>query len=142
MKNTGLKPLTVGGELMEGYFINCVEGIPTIFSTKKGSLKPMSMLKSGKAKYPNMTFMVDGVKIRADVHRVVAENLLPFPRPESITKKDWDSTPTYVKEYIMSLSTVNHIDHNKYNWNIDNLEWTTAKGNARAYQNFRRDNEV
>lgn len=36
-----------------------------------------------------------------------------------------------------NYNIINHIDHNKKNKDLNNLEWTDAKGNAQAYQKFK-----
>ena len=123
---------------MEGYFIDYTDGDVRIISTKKNSFKELSIPKSGSASYPGLVFIVNNERIRADTHRVIAENILPFPRPKSIPKKEWDKTPEIVRSHIKSLYFVNHIDHDKYNCHPSNLEWVTSKGNARAYQEHKK----
>lgn len=116
------------------YYFVCVD-THTIWTCKYGQWSPVSMPKSGKSDYPQMSFNIDGDKTSAKIHKVLAETLLPFPRPDGISKKDWDETPETVKRLVKSMHLVNHIDHDKYNFSLDNLEWTTWIGNARAYQN-------
>jgi hypothetical protein len=132
------KQIVFGGMLMEGYFIDYTDGGVRIISKKKNSIRELSIPKSGSSSYPGLVFIVDGGRIRADTHRVIAENLIPFPRPKSIPKKEWDNTPELVKSHVKSLYFVNHIDHDKYNCHPSNLEWVTSKGNARAYQKHRK----
>lgn len=74
----------------------------TIFSTVgKGRELIGGVRKDG---YRTVMFRVDGKVIHKDVHRLIAENFIPNPekKPE-----------------------VNHIDGNKLNNKIDNLEWVT-----------------
>lgn len=127
-----MKVITIGGVNTENYYITMKNGLAQIFSCKRGNIKPMSMPTSGKRMYPGTEFQVKGKSIGADLHRVIAENYLPFPRPSNFSAKVWKETPVEVKNYIKSLMFVNHIDHNKYNWHLDNLEWATAKENVRA----------
>ena len=54
----------------------------------------------------------DGSYCTKHVHRVIAEHLIPNPN---------------------NLRTVNHIDKNKLNNNVDNLEWMTTKDNCIHY---------
>jgi hypothetical protein len=61
----------------------------------------------------------NGTYKKYKIHRAVAETLLaPSKDPDKIL--------------------VNHIDHNKTNNCLENLEWETYGGNARAYQVFRK----
>ena len=71
----------------------------------------------GQENYKNHYFsysltMPDGSKKRCYAHRLVAEAFLP--KPEDINKNQ-----------------INHIDGNKLNNNIDNLEWITPQENTR-----------
>ena len=127
-----MKVMTIGGILAKNYYIDVVDGLAQIYSDKTGRLKPMKMSTKGKSKYPQKGFMVNGKEVKLDLHRAIAENLLPFPRPSNISPTLWKQTSVEVKTFIKSLMFVNHIDHNKYNWHLDNLEWATAKENVRA----------
>ena len=55
---------------------------------------------------------VDGKYHSKNVHRIIAEHLIPNPH---------------------ELRTVNHIDGNKLNNNVSNLEWMTTKDNCIHY---------
>jgi hypothetical protein len=76
----------------------------------------------GQENYKNHYFsyiltMPDGKKKRCYAHRLVAEAFLPTPKDKN-------------------KNQVNHIDGNKLNNNVDNLEWVTAKENsAHAIEN-------
>jgi len=131
------KQIIFGGRVMTGYFIEYKDDV-RIISTKNNGIKNLSIPKSGSAIYPKVVFMIDGERIVADIHRVIAENLLRFPRPKIISSDDWDNTPDDVKDHIKSLYFVNHIDHNKYNCHPSNLEWVTSKQNSHAFQKHRR----
>ena len=132
------KQIIFGGRVMEGYFIEYKNKQVRILSTKTSGIRELSIPKSGSTNYPKFTFMVNGEKIGADVHRVIAENIITFPRPKCIPKKEWDKTPEIVKSHVKSLYFVNHKDHDKYNCHPSNLEWVTSKGNAHAYQKHKR----
>lgn len=127
-----MKFITIGGVVLTDYLISCKDGVAQIWSAKGRNLKPLSMPTSGKSSYPGVKLRSNGQKFNVDIHRVIAENLIPLPRPKSITSKAWKQTPVETKNLIKSLMFVNHIDHNKYNWHVDNLEWATAKENVRA----------
>ena len=134
-----MKKIVLGGKVMDGYFIEFKNDVVRVISTKQNKMgKNMSMPQSGKGKYPKFIFMVDGERIGGDVHRVIAENLIPFPRPKAIPKIVWDATPQLVRDHIKSLYFVNHIDHDKYNCHPTNLEWVTSKANVHAYQKHKK----
>lgn len=61
-----------------------------------------------KSTYPRKIYTVSG-------HRLVAEAFIPNPN---------------------NLPTVNHIDHDKTNNRVDNLEWVTAEQNTKAAIDF------
>jgi hypothetical protein len=134
-----MKQIILGDKIMAGYYIEFKNDVVRVVSTKQNKMgKDMSMPLSGNSSYPKFNFMILGERISVDVHRVIAENLIPFPRPKCIPKADWDATPQCVKDHIKSLYFVNHIDHDKYNCHPTNLEWVTSKGNANAYQEHKK----
>jgi hypothetical protein len=135
MNAVKLKPIIFGGVLMEDYFIEYINSEVRIWS-KKRIMQRISIPKTGKAAYPKMKFRLNGKSISADIHRVIGENLIPFPKPENIKQKVWKNTDNSIKDHIKSLYFLNHIDHNKYNCHPSNLEWVTSKGNARAFQKY------
>lgn len=130
------KQILYQGEVMEGYFIEKKNGKVRVFSDKKGKITDLSIPTSGKALYPNFGFSVNGKAYSVKIHRVIAEHLIPFPRPKNITKKDWDATPETVKSIIKHAYRVNHIDHDKYNCALSNLEWVTAQENTQKSVQF------
>ena len=80
-----------------------------VFHIHKGTIKRPAFMK--KIGYLLVTMWVDG-KIHAEyIHRLVAQAYIPNP----------DNKPQ-----------VNHIDHNKLNNNMNNLEWVTPKENVVA----------
>ena len=76
-------------------------------STRK--IKGQVLQQSLSSGYAIVTLSFDGVRKSVRVHRLVAEAFLPNP----INKR-----------------TVNHIDENKLNNRIENLEWATDRENA------------
>jgi hypothetical protein len=127
-----LTPLVRNSEILEGYFLD-QDGNP--WSNKKGSFVPLTPNYSGD--YPTICPSIDGVNSTERLHRMVAETLVPFPRPAEISREDWKATPEASKQIIKRLYFVNHIDHDKNNFHPSNLEWVTSTENARAYQKHR-----
>lgn len=66
-------------------------------------------IREAKDNYFSVGVMVDGVRKVENLHRVVAKTFIPNPE---------------------GLPEVNHIDGNKGNNRVDNLEWVTSKDNS------------
>ena len=139
MNNTSLKltPVVLHGKLRSGYFV-CPEG--NIWTNKGATLKKLSTCIAGGNLYPRVSITDNGKQIGTYAHRIVCETLHKFPKPEGITKKDWDATPNAVKSLMNGLYQVNHIDHDHKNHHPSNLEWVTAKQNQKKYQQHRKSN--
>ena len=84
----------------------------------RGNLRKEKVLilpHDGRDGYLRCILCKDGVRNHVRVHRIVAEAFIPNP---------------------YDLSTVNHLDGNKQNNFVDNLEWTTDAENTRhAFKN-------
>ena len=79
-----------------------------IYSNKRSRMEKMSQTKTARG-YVKVRLSMDGKVYNRNIHRMVAETFIPNP----------DNKPE-----------VNHIDGNKKNNNVTNLEWTTRKENA------------
>jgi hypothetical protein len=132
-KVTKLYPMVMDGRVLPDYYID-QNGEP--WSNKRGSLEPL--LPNYNKKYPTIAPCINGKTVTKSLHRIVCESVHPFSTPNGITKKDWDATPDSVKALMRQSFQVNHIDHDPWNYHPDNLEWTSAKENANAYQEFRK----
>jgi hypothetical protein len=73
------------------------------------------------------------------VHRIVASTLLPIElldsAPLGILQSDWNILKK-MKNFMSTLYgmlQVNHIDHDTYNYKLENLEWCTGRANINAY---------
>jgi hypothetical protein len=103
-----------------------------IWSHKRNFWQIMIPNTSGKSSYPKV--VCD--KVTIPVHIAVMETLNEIPKPNGVTDKEWKITPNSVKKFCRKGWYVNHIDHDKTNFNPSNLEWVTATQNAQAYQKF------
>ena len=89
----------------------CVGSDGSIFSSKRG--KEIELKPSTSGGYAKVQLANGGTKANWQVHRLVAELFIP-------NKKN--------------LEIVNHIDGDKLNNDVSNLEWTTRAGNAQHYE--------
>lgn len=81
---------------------------PIEFMTKWVEYKPVF------AEYPQVSLSVNGKKTTRKVHRLLAMTYLPNPE---------------------SLPQVNHINGDKHDYRLENLEWSTASENVRHSYN-------
>ena len=100
---SGYKKVYVPG--YEGFYKIDTNGI--VYSMKTG--KPLKTIMRGS--YLHVAFYENKNKKYAAVHRLVANTFIPKPDPNC-----W--------------YWVNHIDGEKTNNRVENLEWVTPKGNA------------
>lgn len=79
------------------------------FRNSEMSIKGKMLTKKNVKGYHMAQLCSDGIKVRKSVHRLVAQAFIPnkHNKPE-----------------------VNHLDENKQNNKVDNLEWATSKENA------------
>ncbi len=105
-----------------------------VWSRKRGFWQIMVPNISGRSPYKKV--VCD--KITIPVHIAAMETLNEVPKPDGVTDEEWNITPNSVKTFCRKGWYVNHIDHDKTNFNPNNLEWATAKQNAQAYQQFIR----
>ena len=63
---------------------------------------------------------------------LVAHTLFEIPIPPGVTEAEWKRTPKSVRTACLQIYHVNHRDHNKWNNNPKNLEYTLATENAQA----------
>ena len=96
---------------ISGFDDYCINEFGEIYSLKtKMYIKPSDNYNN----YKVITFRKDGIKKQFRLHRLVAETFLPNPN---------------------NKSQVNHIDGNKANNHVSNLEWATPlENNIHAYQ--------
>ena len=95
----------------KGIFV-CPDG--RIFSNKRGNLRQLKPQKTGSNKKYNNGYLSIYVQSRPNrksvkIHRLVAETYIPNPN---------------------NLPVVHHIDENKLNNDVSNLEWVTQQQNC------------
>jgi hypothetical protein len=98
----------------KGYF---VDKKGNVYSNKSGEIKQLKPIKFGKYLGINLYDRLENGKRKYKlyyIHRLVAQTFIPNPD---------------------SKATVNHIDGNKYNNSIENLEWATYKENTQHAYN-------
>lgn len=97
-----------------GYFIN-KEG--SIYGVNKSQFLTFNMSDG----YPKVLLYKNGQPHCFYVHILVAKTYIPNPKNKLV---------------------VNHIDHNKTNCHVSNLEWVSHSENANAYFNMKRNSSV
>ena len=95
---------------VKGYTDYFIDEYGNVYSLK--THKYLSQEK-GKDGYYYVQLCENGKRKRASVHRLVAEAFIPKPDE--------------------SKNTVNHIDYNKFNNRVDNLEWLSNRENVQDY---------
>jgi hypothetical protein len=130
-----LRPVIYQGQIVPDYFVDH-DGF--IWSGKVGNCYRM-LAASCSGEYPHVRLrFTNNVSKTVRVHRLVCESFHNFPVPNGITQKAWSRTPASVKNLLRSCYCVNHIDHDKFNYHPDNLEWVSYTENAHKYQIHRR----
>ena len=96
----------------KGYYVS-EDG--RVFSNRRGTLIEKKLTLSKDKGYYRVSFTHDRIWKTRDVHRLIAETYLP----------DFE-------EHLQ----VNHIDRNRANNNVSNLEMVTPQQNTRHYHNL------
>jgi hypothetical protein len=96
------------------YFVNELGQIKTTNWKNTGQERIMSLCDKGQG-YLGTVFVIDGKNTSVRVHRVIAEVFIPNP----------DNKPE-----------VNHINGDKSDNRVENLEWVTKQENMDHYREF------
>ena len=141
-----VRPAIYNGQKLKDYGVDKKTG--DIYSFKSGEPRKLKWCqrnsKNLQNSYPCVSLTDKKVfkeyqqnSLTINVHILIHETLCPaLPIPEGVTKKEWRTTANNVKKALRGLWIVNHIDHDRTNFNPKNLEWTTTKGNAEAAKKF------
>jgi len=110
----GLRKTKIPYTPLDGEVLASIKGISEYAVSNKSrvvNLKEMTLVKPkiDREGYWKVTLFTDGKRLERRLHRIVAEAFIPNP---------------------LNLPFVNHIDGDKTNAEITNLEWVTPKGNA------------
>lgn len=109
--NEQWKPV-VGFE--DAYSVSNLGQVKSLQRTKQNGSKnqevPERILVQAKTNYPSVSLWSNGTLTVKKVHRIVAEAWIPNP---------------------MNKREVNHIDANRFNNSVENLEWVTREENVR-----------
>jgi hypothetical protein len=120
------------------------------YSKKSGEWKKMKITvgkisKKNRNEYP--TICLSGItkidrwgnksnaaKKSMQIHRAVASTLIERPdRHHDFDDVEWRNLKLHNKRKQLGSLEVNHIDHDKYNFHPNNLEWTNREENIHAY---------
>jgi hypothetical protein len=124
---TGSKPLKLKAQVIPGYWVD-PDG--KIWSTKDpGNPRMLATHVSGKSPYHKLGVMINNKRMFVDLHRAVAESLLPMPKPKEIRRVIWRQMSATEKSFCWQAYEVNHIDHDRLNNHPDNLEWVCKREN-------------
>jgi hypothetical protein len=112
----------VKGNLYDGYYevsnLGRFKMLPRLLRHSKGMRvsKEKIVLGSNRYGYKTVSFKKDGIKKTIDVHILVARAFIKNPNPEK-------------------FKMVNHLNSNRSDNRVENLEWCDAKRNAKhAYE--------
>ncbi|MCY8570361.1 HNH endonuclease [Bacillus haynesii] len=109
----GLRKTSIPFQPLEGEEIKVIEEFPNYGVTNKSRIVKLSdntliKPKPRNGHYPIVVLFKNGARFERYIHRLVALYFIPNPEDKQL---------------------VNHIDGDKHNFSIENLEWVTPKEN-------------
>ena len=103
-----------------------ISNLGNLYSKRSKRLLKLNYVKDGYVTYATKIGGRKGTAKCFKIHILVADAFLNSPTNEQLV---WANKSYYGMVY------VNHIDGNKYNNSVNNLEWVTGKENAQHYLN-------
>jgi len=124
--------------------------LPTPLTGEKRPIKICSKKNGGRGAYPaigirrtDSSGRVDGNQL-VPIHIALAETfkMNDLPLPEGVTENEYKGLPMSVKILFASrrnFHVVNHINHDKSDFSLDNLEWVTYQENSQKSADFYKE---
>ena len=141
-----LKPVIYNGKKIKEYYVT---NMGTVYSCYRGGvfdahtrtiLKPR--IKNG---YMYVTIILEnGVARECAVHKLVINSFKPLYKylPPFIDRGDFNETPKSIQLLLSEVLVINHIDHDRKNNKLNNLERMTNRQNTMASVEYRKKNKT
>ena len=144
--NEILKPVIYNGKKIKEYYVT---NMGTVYSCYRGGIfdaHTRTILKShNKNGYLYVTITLEnGVSRKCGVHKLVINSFKPLHKylPPFIDRGDFNKTPKSIQLLLSEVLIVNHIDHDRKNNKLDNLERMTSRQNTMASVEYRKKNKT
>lgn len=135
-----LRPVIWRGKTYLGYSVSNLGNVYThkvaagiIDRRSAKRLKPYTFIGTTNSRGSKATVcIVDIKKGHIAVHKLVMNAFRPVDEypPAPITVEEFRACPESVKQWIRDTVVINHIDHDVTNNRVENLEYTTPRGNV------------
>ena len=141
-----LKPVIYNGKKIKEYYVT---NMGTVYSCYRGGIfdaHTRTILKShNKNGYLYVTITLEnGVSRKCGVHKLVINSFKPLHKylPPFIDRGDFNKTPKSIQLLLSEVLIVNHIDHDRKNNKLNNLERMTSRQNTMAAVEYRKKNKT
>lgn len=137
-----LKPVIYNGKKIKEYYVT---NMGTVYSCYRGGvfdphtrtiLKPQ--IKNG---YMYVKLILEnGVGRACGIHKLVLNSFKPLHEylPPFINRRDFHKSPKSIQSLLSEVLIINHIDHDKKNNRLNNLERMTSRQNTLHSAEYRR----